>query len=157
MWKKAMLLAAFCVLAISVAHGQQGGRFGMGFVLGDPTGIAWKYRMNEMNAVDGSIGFSPNDRFRFQVDYLWHAHPFGERNLAIHYGPGVSFGVAKTSSTPFADNSGEAGFGVRGVVGLTYTIKNAPLDLFFELAPLIVLVPNQNSGVDIGFGLRAYP
>jgi len=157
MWKKTVVLAVFFILAASVAYGQEGGRLGMGLVVGDPTGLAWKYRMNEKNAFDGSIGFAPNDRFRFDVDYLWHSRPFNEKNLAIHYGPGVAFGVANSSSTEFGTTSGQAGFGVRGVVGLTYAIKNSPLDIFFEVAPLIVLTPGPNSGVDLGFGLRAYP
>jgi hypothetical protein len=158
MWKKAVLLTVFFILAVSMAHGQEGGRLGMGLVMGNPTGIAWKYRMDQVNAVDGSIGFSPYDRFRFNVDYLWHSRPFKEQNLAIHYGPGVAFGVANSASAPFpGSGSGNAGFGVRGLVGLTYAINNSPVDIFFELAPLVVLVPGPASGIDLGFGLRAYP
>jgi hypothetical protein len=50
----------------------------------------------------------------------------------------------------------EVGFGLRGVIGLNYLIRKTPLDLFLELAPLVVLTPNSASGVDLGFGARVF-
>ena len=53
----------------------RGGTFGFGFILGEPTGLAWKYKLSRANALDGVIGFSPGNRFRIHVDYLWKAYP----------------------------------------------------------------------------------
>ena len=144
----------------STQYAQPQGNFGLGAVIGEPTGIAWKYRINSVNALDGAIGFSPYNAYRVHVDYLWQSHPFDEYNLAMHYGAGVAFGSGRT--TYYSNNGGvlfrnqEVGFGLRGVIGLNYLIKRSPVDLFFELAPLIVLTPNSTSGIDLGFGARVY-
>jgi len=127
------------------------GRMGIGFVLGEPTGIAWKYRIDPAHAVDGAIGISPYNQFRMHVDYLWQSRPFEERNLAVHYGAGVALGSGRTYFS-----SREVGFGIRGVVGLNYLIRNTPLDLFLEAAPIIVLTPTSDMGADVGFGARVY-
>ena len=154
---------AFIIFLISVlaltANAQEGGRFGMGFVVGDPTGFAWKYRMDNIHAIDGSIGFSPTERLRLQGDYLWHAYPFSEKRLALYYGPGIAFSFGRTDYVVFSNGYGynDAGFGIRGVVGLGYNIKNSPVELFFEMAPLIVLTPTAGSGIDLGLGVRVYP
>ena len=157
MWKRMLFIALFGFASTVTGTAQQKGKFGLGVVVGEPTGLAWKYWLEGTNALDGSIGFAPSDRFRLSVDYLWHAHPFSEKALALHYGPGVTFGFGQShySSDYFGENGG--GFGFRGVVGLTYLIKNTPLDVFFEAAPVIILAPSATSGVDLGLGLRAYP
>ncbi len=139
---------------------QQASRLGAGFVLGEPTGISWKYRINETNAVDGSIGFSPYDRYRIDVDYLWQAHPFNERRLGLHYGAGVAFGFGRTDYIVYDGGyifrDRELGFAARGVVGLNYIVPRSPVELFVEVAPLIIMTPVSGSGVDAGFGARFY-
>ncbi len=138
------------------------GNFGFGLIIGEPTGIAWKYKINHMNAIDGAIGFSPYDRFRLHVDYLWHARPFNDENLAIHYGLGGAIGFGRTvyydehGGEYFFRNS-DLGFGVRLVGGLTYMIPRSPVDLFVEIAPLIVAAPGPGFGMDLGLGARVYP
>ncbi len=153
-----LLFIALCCTAIS----QPQGRLGAGFVVGEPTGIAWKYRLNETNAVDGVLGFSPYDRYRLQVDYLWQTFPFEERKLGIHYGLGAAFGFGRIRYVVYDPGNGyyvredNMGFGVRGVVGLDYMIQKTPLDVFFEVAPVVALTPDPGSGIDVGFGMRFY-
>src|SRR5690349_12060164 len=73
------------LLGLTVAdRGHAQGRFGAGFMFGEPTGISWKYRINQSNAVDGGIGFSPFDRYRIHADYLWQSTPFREPQLALY-------------------------------------------------------------------------
>jgi len=139
------------------------GRFGFGFIFGEPTGIAWKYKINHLNAIDGAIGFSPFDRFRMHVDYLWQSYPFEEQHLAFHYGLGAAFGFGRATYF-YADRgdryflrSEELAFGARTVLGLTYTIPRSPLDVFLEMAPIFVLAPDAGVGLDVGAGVRIYP
>ena len=139
------------------------GRLGFGFVFGEPTGIAWKYRINHVNAVDGAVGFSSFDQLWMHIDYLWQSYPFTEQSLALHYGLGSAIGFGRTEY--FVVNRGsyiltrrELGFGARAVVGLTYTIPKSPLDVFLEVAPVFVLSPNPpGMGFDVGLGARVYP
>jgi hypothetical protein len=136
------------------------GRFGVGFIVGEPTGVAVKYRIGQSNAVDGAIGISPYNQFRIHADYLWQSHPFHEQGLGLHYGAGAAFGTGRTNYV-YSPNVGyfrthEIGFGLRGVLGMNYLIRNAPLDLFLEAAPIIVIAPGSDFGVDLGFGARVY-
>jgi len=119
------------------------GKFGAGIVFGEPTGFAWKYRIN--------------------VDYLWQSHPFQEPKLSLHYGPGAALGFGRTNyiyvdrGNGYIFRSQELGFGIRGVVGLTYLVPKTPMDLFFEVAPVMILAPGAGTGIDVGFGARFYP
>lgn len=159
------ILACVVVALIMISPGAAAqGKFGFGFIVGEPTGIAWKYRINQTNAIDGAIGFSPYDRYRFHIDYLWHSYPFSEQNLALHYGVGAAMGFGRTEyvvvdrrNTYFL-RSRELGFGARGVLGLTYAIPRSPVDLFFEMAPIFIFTPDPpGAGIDVGLGVRVYP
>ena len=157
LWKM-LLLIPLAICLSTDAHAQ--GKFGVGLVFGEPTGFAWKYRINEINALDGAVGVSQRDRYRFHVDYLWQTHPFNEPRLMLHYGPGLAVGGG-TSYYYYTDHgyflhSEEVGFGVRGDVGLDYQIKKTPLELFFEVAPMVIMAPAMGSGVDLGFGGRFF-
>jgi hypothetical protein len=159
-----VILPAFMVVFIWGAGVQAfaQGNFGFGLIIGEPTGIAWKYKINYLNAIDGAIGFSPYDRFRIHADYLWQARPFQDEHLALHYGIGAAVGFGNTTYYDEHDHAyflrhEELGFGARVVVGLTYAIPRSPVDLFFEMAPLIVATPEPGFGIDLGLGARVYP
>jgi hypothetical protein len=160
---------AILVLAVSSVPADRlyaQGRFGFGLVLGQPTGLAWKYKFNRANALDGAIGFSSYDRYRIHLDYLWHAYPFQEGHLALHYGVGGGIGFGEPPYGPFGGyyfrddyfyRHTELGFAARGVIGLTYDIPRSPVDLFFEIAPIFVAAPTAGFGLDLGVGARVYP
>jgi len=138
------------------------GTFGIGFSLGYPTGISWRYNTGSDHAFDGGIGFLPTDRFRLHADYLWITHPFHEHNLSLHYGPGVVLGFGSTG--PWKDDvfgnrlyRYDVGFGVRFDIGITYVIPRAPVDVFLEIAPVLVLVRDPGMVADVAVGVRVYP
>jgi hypothetical protein len=159
-----MILLCTCFLssaAVQQMHAQDGGRFGLGFVFGEPTGFTWRYRINYVNSVDGSIGFIPEDRARINVDYQWHHHT--DPVFAFHYGIGAAFGLGGSDYVVFHDRGGyfvahrELGFGVRVPLGFTIFPSGTPLDIFLEVAPVLVLTPETGVGVDAGIGVRIYP
>lgn len=161
---KYIFLAFLAVILLCRSAGFSQEKFGIGFVLGEPTGVTWKYKINSTNAIDGALGFSPFDRYRLHVDYLWQSLPFNERNLALHYGVGMAVGFGRTRY--FAVDDGrrqyflrdqEIGFGIRGVVGIDYRIQQSPVNLFFEVAPLVIVAPGGGMGIDVGLGVRFYP
>jgi len=42
----------------SVAHAQRGGDFGLGLIIGDPTGLSGKGFVSETNAIDFAVGLA---------------------------------------------------------------------------------------------------
>ncbi len=156
-------LLLLCLLVAIPAFGQVPGKFGAGFMFGEPTGIAWKYRMSQMNAVDGAIGFSPYDRYRLHVDYLWQSYPFHEPRLGLHYGVGAAIGFGRTSYVVYSgrfaysvSDNRDIDFAARVPVGLFYQIPRSPVDLFVEVAPMLIFAPAGGIGIDGGLGARFY-
>ena len=158
---KWVLILVMMILVTVSARTQ--GKFGVGVILGEPTGVAWKYRISGENAVDGAIGLSPADRVRFHVDYLWQKHSFQAEGLLLHYGAGVAFGtggsryLALSRGDTYVLHQEDLGFALRGVVGLTYEIPRSPFDAFLEIAPLLILSPASGMVIDAGLGVRIYP
>jgi hypothetical protein len=151
------------LLAASLSKGSAQGRFGVGFIFGDPTGFSWKYKISQQNALAGVLGFSPFDRFRFHVDYLWLARPFDNQNLSFSYGIGgaagfgrTEFVVARGRNLYFARDV-SPGFGIRGAFGLNYMIPRSPVELSLEVAPILIMTPATGMGVDGGVAVRFYP
>ncbi|HTO93824.1 MAG TPA: hypothetical protein VMM80_05610 [Bacteroidota bacterium] len=152
------------VMVVGVTCGARAqGKLGVGVILGEPTGIAWKYRLGGGEAVDGAIGLSPADRFRFHVDYLWEKRSFEQADLRLHYGAGIAFGVGDAEyvslqrGDTYVLRERNLGFGLRGVVGLTYNFPRSPFDAFVEIAPLFILTPAGGFGIDAAIGVRVYP
>ena len=147
------------LLPLADLHAQ--GRFGFGLVLGEPTGLTWKYRLTRENAIDGVIGFSPADRFRIHMDYLWSAHPVRDGSFSLHYGVGGALGFGNTryytTDRGYFVRSVDLGFAARVPVGIDYDIPRSPVELFFELAPLVIVAPDAGLGIDAGIGVRVYP
>jgi hypothetical protein len=131
------------------------GLFGIGVVLGEPSGVSGKYWLSKYRAVDGAFGYSFGDRFRFSMDYLVHTDALLSEDFSFYYGIGgaISGGrgyIAKPRPGDFA-------LGARGVIGVSHFFKRAPLDAFLELAPIIFIAPPLGLSMDFCFGIRVYP
>ena len=138
------------------------GRFGFGVVVGEPTGIAWKYRMDGTHSLAGIVGVLPSDHLRINVDVLWHSYFRGNADFAVHYGPGIFVGsghrnLYRIPGGQVVAIDDEATVGFRMAVGVTYTIPRSPVDLFFEIAPAIVIASPAGAVLDYGLGVRVYP
>jgi len=124
--------------------------FGLGIILGEPTGINFKNWVGSRTAIDGGIAwsFSKNDSLHLHLDYLIHNFNIlkaKNSNLALYYGIG---GRVKAEE--------ESRFGVRIPVGINYIFRDAPLDIFFELAPVLDLMPSTEFELTGGVGIRYY-
>jgi hypothetical protein len=154
---KTILAAAF--LATVTANGFAQDRFGLGLILGEPTGLSVKYWLDEENAIDGAAAwsFSDNDSFQLHGDYLWHNYNLVNSDefsgkLPVYYGVGARL--------KFKDDNGhhddEAAFGIRVPFGISYLFENAPFDLFAELVPILDLTPDTDLELSAAIGVRFY-
>jgi hypothetical protein len=109
------------------------------------------------------LGFSPFDRFRFHVDYLWIGRPFNNQDLSFTYGVGGAAGFGRTEfivvkgKNLFLTRDVSTGFGIRGAFGLNYMIPRSPVELSLEVAPIFIISPSSGMGVDGGVAVRFYP
>jgi hypothetical protein len=124
--------------------------FGLGFVVGDVTGVNGKLWLTESTAVDGSVAWQSgfNDDFLLYADYLFHDKDLIKVDkgiLALYFGFGGRL---------LAEN--DARLGMRFPVGLTYMIQGTPLDVFVEVAPIMDIIPETKATADFGLGLRFF-
>ncbi len=149
--------------------------FGLGIVLGSPSGISGKYWLSEKHAVDAAIAFSWDNFFILYSDYLFHfpnaflhhattSRSATESEFLTHLTPYVGVGgVLFFSSNQTSTHSGTLGnpnanfgLGVRVPLGLEWTASSIPLGVYFELAPGLGLAPRTFAFLQGGLGARWY-
>lgn len=123
--------------------------FGLGFELGDPSGIVGKYWVGNANALDFGIGFWGYDwgycnngcnagyqNYSFHIDYLWQSN-LVKSNVQLDWHIGVG---GRAIVWDGGNNTTHAALGARMPVGLDLMFtRPAFVELFFELAPALYL------------------
>lgn len=145
-----VLIIMFIVLASVSTYSQTRG-FGLGIIVGEPTGVSAKYWLSGENALDFGLGYSfvNKGRFHFHMDYLFHHQNIfrAEENFALYYGPGFRLKTVEGDDARLAFRFG---------VGLVWLPRSAPIDVFVEIAPLLDIIPSTDFNVNAGLGLRFY-
>lgn len=149
--KNSLLLYTIAIFAYSSLCAQDKGA-GIGVMLGEPTGFSGKYWLSQNNALDFGLAYSfinPSKAFSLHADYLFHGKSiFPDYNyFSTYYGFGgrIHFG-----------NSEKSVLGARGVIGILWMDKAAPLDIFLEIAPVFNLFPETSLHLDCAIGARVY-
>jgi len=129
----------------------QSSNFGLGLIIGEPTGLSAKYWTGESTAFDGSLAWSVNGRYdaiHLHADFL--KHKFGlisvdKGQLPLYFGLGAKVVMAN-----------DPVIGIRIPLGISYIFDGTPLDAFFEIVPVLNLIPSTEFDVDGAIGLRYY-
>jgi hypothetical protein len=140
-----LLITIFSGAVIAQSNG-----FGLGIILGEPTGLSAKYWTSSNTAFDFGLGYSflKNSKFHLHADYLFHIKNLSHttENISFYYGPGARLRVDNDKSR----------LGIRFNVGLVWIPKNAPIDVFLEIAPLMDVIPETKFYVNGGVGVRYF-
>ena len=143
-----MLLLVIFLSAGPLQAQAQDKKLGLGIILGEPTGVIAKYWTGNRTAFDiaGSWSFSGENAFHLHADYLLHSFiKVDTGKLAFYYGIGARLNLQD-----------DARFGIKIPLGLSYMLPNAPLDIFFEISPVMDLIPDTELKL-LGFvGIRYY-
>jgi hypothetical protein len=137
--------------------------FGLGVILGEPTGISAKLWVSPATAFDFGLGWSVGgdrvshynggydggSRVHFHMDYLWHWFDaiHATERFPLYSGIG-----GRMNTGAGYDNSAA----VRGVFGIAWLPHQAPVDVFLELVPSLQVVPSTGFGIDAGLGARYF-
>lgn len=150
-----MVLGLMMILAKPITAQDHG--FGLGLILGEPTGISAKLWTSGDNAFDFALAWSFNNyhhnnnydndgNILFQADYVWHFFklmPVPSGKLPLYIGIGARVVLAN-----------DPDFGIRIPIGIDYLFADAPIDIFLELVPILDLTPETDFGVGGGIGIR---
>jgi hypothetical protein len=149
MKKAALVLVLFACLA-GLSFGDSKHNFGLGIILGEPTGLSAKGWISQTVAIDGGAAWSFTSGSYLQVhgDLLLHNFHLFEVDtgkMSFFYGVGgrIRFDTDTTVS-------------LRVPVGITYEFEKTPIELFLEVAPMLNLTPATEVDVAGGIGFRYY-
>ncbi len=143
------LLVIFAFTAVDHSQAQnRPGNTELGIILGEPTGISFKSWQSGTSAFDLAVAwsFGRNGAIYLHGNYLkHHAQSVNRGSLYLYYGLGAR--------TILQD---DPRFGARIPLGLQYIIPNSRLTFFFEVSPVLDLVPATKFGVGGGVGIRYF-
>ena len=144
-----ILSLALVILLPTIARAA-GGPFGLGIIVGEPTGISLKYRLSERNAIDGAVAWSlsGDSDLHLHGDYLYHWYDLitvKKGRLPLYAGVGARL--------VFRENHDDL-VGLRIPVGLAYLFAGAPFDAFVELVPVLDLAPDTDFDFEAAIGGR---
>ena len=140
------ILMLVIIISFSTTYGQ--GKFGLGIILGEPTGISAKVWMTGTTAVDGAIAwsFANESALHFHADFLIHNFSVFSKVVPLYYGIGVRIKFREDDTR----------IGIRIPVGIAYDIPSTQIDLFLEIVPLLNLNPSTSFTLNGAVGGRFY-
>lgn len=154
MLRTLLLLTVALLITFSGARAAEEGDAGLGIILGEPTGLTGKLWLGTDSAVSGAVAwsFADNTRLHVHADWLRHnwvvlkrAFDVQQGELPLYYGIG--------SRLRFDD---DARVGVRFVIGVDYIFEQAPFDIFFEIAPVMDIIPETSLNGNAALGARIW-
>lgn len=140
--------------------------FGLGIMLGAPSGLSGKYFYAADKAFDFGIGaigyYRGRDGIHLHFDHLWHPLSFTSTpafELPLYIGVGArvfDFDDDRDNN----DFDGTA-IGVRVPVGIAFDFNNHPLDIFIEFVPVLDFINYDNDDdvdfdINVAVGIRYY-
>jgi hypothetical protein len=146
--KRLLVLLISGLFALNVLA--QGDGFGVGVILGLPTGVSAKYWLTQKTAVDGAVAWLAvnHPSFHVHADFLVHSFNLinvSQGQLPIYFGIG---GRVKFEHNPR--------IGVRIPIGLAYLFDDIPMDVFLEHVPIFDFVRDDWFHYHVAIGARYY-
>ncbi len=139
--------------------------FGLGIMLGEPTGISGRLNLSSKRSVDFGLARSDKSYFLILADYLFtfphafHTSSTFLSNVTPYVGVGGVLGIADQSfqfRTAFGGATGSTVFGVRIPLGIEWRPSSPPLGVFLEIAPGISILPSTQGFMQGDLGIRFY-
>jgi hypothetical protein len=170
---KPAILAVVVVGTLSASREAraQGGNFGLGIIIGSPTGLSAKYYLSEGkgHAIDAALGLATlgNHGIHVHVDYLWHPLVLAREesfDLAMYVGLGGRL-LDHDRGRDFDDHFH---VGARAPLGLVFDFLRGgvPIDVFVEVALVLDFILDDDNGrgdedsidldLNAGIGARYY-
>ncbi len=135
----------FSAMASAQDHG-----FGLGIIVGEPTGVSLKTWTGNRTAFDFALAwsFGHKDALHVHVDYLFHNFSLfkvEKGDLVLYYGIGGRVKAVEKTRV-----------GVRIPIGISYFFERDPIEIFFELGPILDLAPSTDFYMTGGIGIRYF-
>jgi hypothetical protein len=130
------------------------GAFGIGLILGEPTGISARYYLGDQ-AIQAAVGSAfVGGGLQVHADYVWHPWMLEERDsfaLLAYLGPGlrlIQYDAGRDAKDYLA-------IGARAVGGLVFDFREVPIDAFVEVAGVLEYKISDTDAGGVGVALNA--
>ena len=134
-----------CVISVEGSNG-----WGIGVILGEPTGISLKFWNGRTTAIDAAAAwsFKGEEKLHLHMDWLFHNFKLlkvqrGKLPLYLGIGGRVKF-------------EEETRVGVRIPVGVCFIPRDIPIDVFLEIVPILDLAPETHFDMNASIGIRYF-
>lgn len=131
------------------------GAFGLGLIVGEPTGLSAKLYLSDDQAIAAAVGGAVIGRgIQVHADYLFHPWILETTEtfvLPAYIGPGLR--ILSHDRGRGIDN--DVHIGARGVVGMLFDFRRVPLDVFVEVAGIFEYRTASDDHGGIGFDINA--
>ncbi len=128
--------------------------FGFGVMLGHPTGLSVKTRLNKREAIayGAAWKFEEEHQVHLHADYLLHEYnifqqPQARQQLPVYFGAGLRI---------LHDEDDDDLIGLRIPLGIVFEPAKAPVDVFAEIVPMIDLFPETGLSLHAAVGARFF-
>lgn len=151
---RTIAVAASMLVSCAIPDAEAREGFGVGAIIGEPTGLSIKYWLDGKNAVDAALAVSLSDSnaFQFHADYLIHSGSSTINSTEVKGSLPWYYGIGGRIKNVHND----AHFGVRIPLGITYLVSEMPMDVFAEIAPVLDLTPSVDLNLNGAVGIRYY-
>ena len=137
-----LIILLFCIIftAVPVVNA-----FGLGIIIGSPTGLSFKTAAIAPFAIDGALAWNLfNPSFTIHIDADFSLLSLGS-SAVLYAGLGGRLGLGND----YISLAGRIPFGIDWLV-------IPRIDIFFEDVPVVEIIPATGFGVDLGIGARFY-
>lgn len=152
------LIAALATTLSVPAMAQGDNKYvGIGFIVGEPTGLDAKFFLSNEHALEFGLAWSLSgqNEVHLQGDYLWHRYDLIELNngdeMPLYFGIGAR--MIFEEDDPGEDDDRDT-VGIRFPIGLAYMFTNYPFDIFATIVPILDLAPDSEFDLEGAIGAR---
>lgn len=141
------------VLLLS-ANGVDASGFGVGAILGEPTGVTAKVWTTDRTALTGALAWSFRDDGSLQIqgDYVIHIDKTSEIKKDLRGRTYLYYGIGGRLRDDTSDNRISA----RAPLGVSYASAKSPLEFFVEIVPMLDFSPETAFDLNGAVGVRFY-
>ena len=148
--KKIIILFLLGLILLPITIKAQDSGIGLGIFLGEPTGVSLKSWVGRREALDVAVAwsFEGEGAIHIHADYLFHnfrLFHIEKGDLVLYYGIGARIKTVHKTQV-----------GVRIPLGLSYLFEKDPIEIFFELGPIMNVTPRTLFRMTTGVGVRYY-
>lgn len=143
-----IFLLVLLLLCSTAAEGSKS--WGIGVIIGEPTGLSLKFWSSRTTAFAAAAAWSfrKEQKLHLHMDYLFHNF-----RLVKARGGRLPLYIGIGGRVKFED---ETRVGVRLPLGACYILNSHPIDIFFEVAPLLDLLPETGFDINASIGIRYF-